>query len=180
MRLDDHVDGRADHLADRAGGQRIAAHRDHGLDARQALPRRVRVQRAHRAVMARVHGLKEVEGLRSAHLADDDALGPHAQAVAHEVAHGDLALSLEVRRAGLQAHHMRLLQLQLGRILAGDDAFVVVDVAREAVQQRRLARARAAGDDDVAAHPSDDLEDLGPFRRDRPNRRAARGSACPS
>jgi hypothetical protein len=44
--------------------------------------------------VARVHRLHQVEGFRAAHLADDDALGPHAQAVAHQVAHGDFALAL--------------------------------------------------------------------------------------
>jgi hypothetical protein len=39
---------------------------------------------------------------------------------------------------------MRLLQLQLGGVLAGDDALVGVDVAGEAVEERRLARAGAA------------------------------------
>ena len=36
-------------------------------------------------------------------------------------------LPLEIGRARLQPHHMRLLQLQLGGVLAGDDALVVVD-----------------------------------------------------
>jgi hypothetical protein len=36
---------------------------------------------------------------------------------------------------------VRLLQLKLGGVLAGDDALVVVDVAGEAVEQRGLARA---------------------------------------
>jgi hypothetical protein len=89
------------------------------------LARAVGVQRAHRAVVAGVHGLQQVEGLRSAHLADDDPLGTHAQAVLDQVAHGDLALALEVRRPGLEAHDVRLLQLQLGGVLAGDDALVV-------------------------------------------------------
>ena len=89
----------------------------------------VGVQRAHRAVVAGVHRLQQVERLGSAHLADDDALGPHAQAVLDQVAHGDLALAFEVGRARFQAHHVRLLQLQFGGVLAGDDALVVVDVA---------------------------------------------------
>ena len=37
----------------------------------------------------------------------------------------------------------------------------------QAVEQRRLARAGAAGDQDVDAAAADDLEDLGAFRRDR-------------
>ena len=48
----------------------------------------------HRAVVARIHGLQQFEGLRSAHLADDDALGPRAQTVFDEISHGDLALEI--------------------------------------------------------------------------------------
>ncbi len=93
-RLHDHVDRRDDHLAQRLRRQREAAHGDHRFDTRQRLARAVGVQRSHRAVMAGVHRLQQVEGLRSAHLADDDPLRAHAQAVLDEVAHGDLALAL--------------------------------------------------------------------------------------
>ena len=84
--------------------------------------------------MSRVHGLEHVQGLAGAHLADDDAVGPHAQAVAHQVALGDLALLLDVGRPGLQAHDVRLLELQLGRVLDGDDALMGRDEAGEDVQ----------------------------------------------
>ena len=114
--------------------------------------------------MAGVHGLQQVEGLRSTHLADDDSFRAHAQAVAHEVAHGDLAFAFEIGRTRLQAHRVRLLKLQLGGILAGDDALAIIDVAREAVEQRRLARAGAAGDEGIDPAAADDLEDLGAFR----------------
>jgi hypothetical protein len=70
--------------------------------------------------------------------------GPHAQAVLDQVAHGDLALALDVGRARLQAHDVRLLQLKFGRVLGGDHALVVIDVAGEAVEERRLARPGAA------------------------------------
>ena len=166
-RLDDDVDRGADHLADGLRRQREAAHGDHRFDAGQRLARRVGVQRAHRAVVAGVHRLQQVERLGSAHFADDDALGPHAQAVLDQVAHGDLAFAFEVGRPGFQAHHMRLLQLQLGGVFAGDDALVVVDVVGQAVEQRGLARAGAAGNEGVDAAAADDLQDLGAFRRDR-------------
>jgi hypothetical protein len=87
--------------------------------------------------------------LGAAHLAQDDAVGPHAQRVAHQRALVHLALALDVGRAGLQPHHVRLLQLQLGRVLDGDDALVVRDERRQDVQQRRLAGAGAARDQDV-------------------------------
>ena len=57
----------------------------------------------------------------AADLADDDAVGAHAQRVAHQVADGDLALALDVGRARLQRDHVRLLELQLGGVLDGDD-----------------------------------------------------------
>ncbi len=79
----------------------------------------------------------------------------------------DQADALEVGRPGLQADDVRLLQLQLGGVLAGDDALVRLDEARQAVEQRGLARAGAARDHDVAADPADDLEELRALRRDR-------------
>ena len=117
--------------------------------------------------MAGIHGLQQIEGFGSAHLADDDAVGTHTQAVLDEIAHGDLALAFEVRRPRLKPDHMRLLQLQLGRVLAGDDALVVVDIAGHAVEQGRLARTGAAGNDDVAAHAADDGEQGAALGRDR-------------
>ena len=52
--------------------------------------------------MASVHGLEHVQRLTAAALADDDAIGPHAQSVAHELANGDCALALDVGRARLE------------------------------------------------------------------------------
>ena len=101
--------------------------------------------------MARVHGLQKVERLGSAHFAHDDAFGPHAQAVPDQVAHGDLALAFQIGRPRFQAHHMGLLQLQFGGVLAGDDALFGVDIGGHAVEQRGLARTGTAGDQDIAA-----------------------------
>ena len=165
--LDDDVDRGADHLADGPRRQREAAHRDHRFAARQRFARIVGVQRSHRSVVAGVHGLQQVERLGSADFADDDAFGAHTQAVADQFAHGDLALALDVGRPGFQPHHMRLLQLKFGGVFAGDDALVVVDVVGQAVQQRGLAGAGAAGDQHVGAAAPDDLQDVGAFRRDR-------------
>ena len=91
--------------------------------------------------MAGVHRLQQVEGFRSAHFAHDDALGTHTEAILDQIAHGDLALAFDVRRARFEAHDMRLLQLKLSRVLAGDDALVGIDVAGQTVQQCRLAGA---------------------------------------
>src|SRR6188474_3637364 len=99
--------------------------------------------------MTSVHRLQEVECLWSADFADDDPFGTHSQAVAHQVTHGDLALTFEIRRARFQPYHVRLLQLQFRRVLARDDAFVVVDELRKAVKQSGLAGAGAARDQGV-------------------------------
>ena len=61
---------------------------------------------------------------------------------------------------------MRLLQLQFGGVLAGDDAFGIVDVAREAVQECRLARAGAAGNQHVYPAAADHLQEVGAMFRD--------------
>ena len=100
------------------------------IDSRRRMrfARAVGVERAHRAVMAGVHRLQQVERLGSAHFAHDDAFGTHTQTVPDEVAHGDLALPFEVGRAGFQTHHMGLLQLKFGGVFAGDDALVGVDI----------------------------------------------------
>ena len=83
---------------------------------------RVGVHGGQRALVAGVHGLEHVERLAAADLADDDAVGAHAQRVADQVADGDLAVALDVRRAGLQPDHVVLRQGQLGGVLDGDDA----------------------------------------------------------
>src|SRR3546814_4296056 len=70
------------------------------LHTAQALAGRVAVQRAHGTVMAGVHRGEQVETLRAADFAQDDAVGAHAQGVLDEVADGDRALALQVRRAG--------------------------------------------------------------------------------
>ena len=98
------------------------------LEAAQSLARRIGVHRAHRSVVAGIHRLQKIKGFGSANLADDDALRPHAQAVAHQVAHCHGAGAFEIRRACLEPHDMRLLQLEFGRVLAGDDAFGRIDI----------------------------------------------------
>ena len=150
----DQVDRRGGLLADRSLRQVDAGHQHHRLEPRQRVARRVRVQRGERAVVAGVHRLQHVERRAVADLADDDAVGPHAQRVAHEVAGGDLAPSLDVRRTRLQPDDVLLAQLQFGGVLDRDDALVARDERRQHVQRRRLARAGAAADEDVqpAAH----------------------------
>ncbi len=62
-----------------------------------------------------------------------------------------MACPLDIGRPGLQADHVLLLQLQLGRVLDGDDPLIGRDVGGEDVEQGGLAGAGAAGDHDVQA-----------------------------
>ena len=119
----EHDVDRGGHLRpQRPHRDRDSGHRDHRLDAAERVARRVGVDRRQRAVVPGVHGLQHVERLGAAHLAHDDAVRPHAQSVAHQVALRHLALALDVRRPRLEPHDVRLLQLQLRRVLDGDDA----------------------------------------------------------
>lgn len=93
--------------------------------------------------MAGIHGLEHVHGLGAADFADDDAVRAHAQCVAHQRALRDFTAAFYIGRTRFHAHHMRLLQLQLGRILDGDHAFHGGNVARKNIEQRCLAGARA-------------------------------------
>ena len=111
----------------------------------------VRVAGRERAVLAGRHRLDHVQRLAGATLADDDPVGAHVQRVAQQVADRDLALALEVRRARLERDDVVLAELELGGVLDRDDPLVVGDERREHVEGRRLARAGAAGHEDVEA-----------------------------
>ena len=149
--LDDEVDGGRDLLADGAHRQLEAAHEHHRLETGERVARVVGMGRRERAVMTGVHGLQHVERLAAADLADDDAVRTHTQGVLHEVADRDLALALDVRGTRLERHDMRLLELQLGRVLDGDDTLALGDERRDDVERRRLTGASTAGDEDVDA-----------------------------
>jgi pilus assembly protein CpaF len=89
--------------------------------------RPVGVDGGHRALMARIHRLQHVEGFLAAALAEDDAIGAHAKRVLDEVALPDLAMSLDIGGARFHARHVRLLQLQFGRVLDGDQPLFLGD-----------------------------------------------------
>ncbi len=69
--------------------------------------------------------------------------------------------------ARLHAAHVRLLELQFGRVLDGDEAFLVRDERRQRVEHRRLARAGAARDDGGDARLDGGGKQLAHLRADR-------------
>jgi hypothetical protein len=117
--------------------------------------------------VARVHRLEHVEGLGSSNLPDDDPVGPHPQRVAYEVANPDLALALDVLRARLEPEDMLLGQLELGRVLDRDDAVAVGDRGGQRVQERCLAGAGAARDQDVDLRLDATAQEVGRVRGQR-------------
>ncbi len=154
--LDDAVDGAVDLVLQRLVRDLDLGHGGQRLEPHQRVLGAVGVHGGERAVVTRGHGLEHVEGLAAAHLADDDAVGAHAQGVAYEVADGDAAVALDVGRARFEADDVRLLELEFGGVLDGDDALALGDEPGERVQQGRLAGARRPGDDHV---------ELGPYER---------------
>ena len=143
------VDGRGHLLTDGPHREVEAGHQHEGLDTGERVTGAVGVDRGDRAVVAGVHGLEHVERLARTTLTDDDAVGAHPEAVLHEVADRDLALALDVRRAGLEREHVVLVELELLGVLDGDDALVGRDERRQHVEGRRLAGTGTAGHDDV-------------------------------
>ena len=79
LEVDDHVESRGHLLADRLHRQVVACHQHHGLDAAERVAWRVGVEGREGALVARVHRLEHVQCLGASDLADDDAVGAHAQ-----------------------------------------------------------------------------------------------------
>src|SRR5207253_1842940 len=78
--------------------------------------------------------LHHVQRFPAPALADDDAVGPHPQRIAHQVPDGDLPLAFDVRRPRLQLDPVLLRELQLGSVLDGDDPFLLRDASRQDIQ----------------------------------------------
>ena len=149
--VDDEVHRAGHLLADRLVRQPESGHQRERLDAPQRLLRRTGMDGRQRAVVAAGHRREHVERLGAADLPDDDAVRPHAQRVSHEPADRHLAASLQRCRARLEPHDVRMAQPQLGGVLDRHDPLAVADELGQRVERRRLARARPAGDEDVAA-----------------------------
>ena len=122
---------------------------------------------AERPVVARVHRLQHVESLRAANLADDDAVGPHAQRVPHKLADRDLSLALDVLWPCFEPQHMPLVKPQLGGVLDRDDSVGVRNRGRQRIQERRLPGSGAARDQDVQFGEDAALEKLDRLGRER-------------
>ena len=95
--------------------------------------------------MARVHCLQHVESFFAATFSNDDSVGTHSKRILYEFALSDLALAFCVGRPGFQAAHVRLLQLEFGRIFDRDQALVGWNIVRQCVEHRGFAAAGTTG-----------------------------------
>ena len=89
-------------------------------------------------------GFEEVERLRAAHLADRDPIGPQAQRRANQLGQRDHAV------LGAHGNEVGRGALQFARVFNQDDAIGGLrHFGEQRVDQRGLAAAGAAGDQDV-------------------------------
>ncbi|KAG1607332.1 hypothetical protein G6F45_013791 [Rhizopus arrhizus] len=86
----------------------------------------------HRAVVAGVHRLQHFQHLGATDFADHDAVRPHAQAVAHQVADAHCAMAFGAADTAFQTHHVRVVERQFGSVLDGDHALIGRHVAGHA------------------------------------------------
>jgi hypothetical protein len=100
------------------------------------------VKGGEQAMVAGVGGLQHVQDLWASDLADDDAVGAHAQGVANQLAERDLASALDVRGASLEPDDVGTGQIELGGIFDRDDALPFRDGSGEHVEQCDAAGAR--------------------------------------
>src|SRR3990170_5385001 len=166
--LDDDVQRGAHLLPDGFRRNLESRHQHHRFEASQRVAGGIGVDGRDGSVVPGVHRLEHVERLSAPDLADDDPVGPHAKRVPDKIAlrHGSPAL--DVGRPGLEAHHVFLLENQLGGILDGHDPFRIRDRRREDVEEGGLAHSRPPGHQDIQPGAHHRVEYLGHFLGQRP------------
>jgi hypothetical protein len=136
-------------LADRRVREPHPGHHRERLEPAERVRGRVRVHGGQRSVVARVESGQEVQGFAPPHFTDHDAVRPHAERVAKQVANRHLSPSLDARRPALQPHHVVLAQAKLCRILESDHPLGMADVGREGIEEGRLSGSRPSRDHDA-------------------------------
>jgi len=108
--------------------------------------------------------------LRSAALPEHQTIGTHPHRGPNQVVEPHLTDSLDVRPAHLEVDHVGVIRLQFGGLLDAHDPFVVRNEGEHRREERGLARARRAADQDVRAALDQRAQDLGARGPDRPTR----------
>ena len=123
-----------------------AAERPEGFEAGGDVQRGVRVQRPAAALMSRVQGLQQLADLGAAALADHHPVGPHAQALPHQVREVHAAGAVRIDVTGLQVHGVRVIGIELAGVLDDHDPLGGIGGRQHRPQQGRLAGPGAARD----------------------------------
>ena len=134
-------------------GQRLEPGRDVGGG--------VGVDGAAAALVTGVHRGQQVGDLGAAHLADHEPVRPHPQRLPDEVGQRDGAGELGVGRAALHPDHVRVRGRELAGVLDDDDPLVRRDQREQGREQRRLAAAGAAADQEGEPGSTIRAEQLG-------------------
>ena len=158
--MDNELNRRHDLLADRSRRQIQPGHQHHGFQSSQRIAGTISMNGCQTSVMPGIHRLQHVQSLTAANFADDNSIGPHAQSIDNQIARHDTSMSFNIRRASFHANNMVLVQNQFGRIFDRDNAFMIRNRFRDGSQKRRLARACAAGNQDILATSHDQLHKL--------------------
>jgi hypothetical protein len=143
FQVDDRADAAADEAADdvEAGARRGQGH---GFETGGHLLGSAGVEGRHETAVAGVGGLQHVQHLGTADLADDDAVGAHAEGVADQLAQRDLAPALNVGGPCLEPDDVGAGKPQLGEVLDGDHPFACRDGGGEDVEQPDVTGVRRA------------------------------------
>nr|WP_246380311.1 hypothetical protein [Paeniglutamicibacter cryotolerans] len=115
-------------------------------------------------VVPGVHGTEEPAHLRTPALTDHQPVRPHAQRLAQEHVQGDHAGTLDVAQPGLQPDQVPVRRGEFTGVLHHDDAFGPGDGQQHRGEQRGLAAAGAATDEEVHPGTDDRLHGLPPAR----------------
>jgi hypothetical protein len=130
-----------------------------GFQAGGYVDGRVGVDGATAAVVAGVERGQEIHYFGAADLADDQAVGAHAEGLADQVAQRDLSGAFDVRRASLEADDVWMIRAEFAGVLDQDQPFGRIRQREQGIEQRRLARARAAADEEGQAGVEEVSED---------------------
>ena len=146
----DEVDGCRDRRSHELGIDVAPGEQGQRAELRECLARRVRVDGGG-PWNAGVQRQEEVQRLGVAHLAHDEAVGPHAQRLLDEPAQRHLAGAFEARLPPLERDEVRSVDGELEGLLDGDDPVIRRAGGDERAQQGGLAGMRRAGDQDAAS-----------------------------
>jgi hypothetical protein len=119
-------------------------HRDHRVQTIQGIAGAVGVNSRQASIVTGIHRLKHVERFLTTDLANHNAIRSHTQRVDDEIALAHCPFTFNICRTRLQSDDVSLAQLQFRGIFNRDHPLVVVDEARQDIEQGRLSGARAS------------------------------------